>query len=220
MPKKLSREQRLAERRVWMNSPRSLNGRLARFKRMADAEERRLLLDCIKRGLGVKGAAKFLHTYPNRIKYLLRKHHLRFPTQPSEEEMKEQSERQAKKRKEAASKDPLAQLGERLEAEGRFDRPNRKAAEPERVEAFVVPAKPVTPSRDALRKFCRQVLTEAKYPECGHPIEMDSEVWLTPEVFACAKCALAPRAIGPERPAPKLSTHCDRLAEIAAQHGL
>lgn len=60
-----------------MNSPRSLNGRTFRL-------EHGLLERCIRRGLGVKGIARLLHTGPVRVRYLLKRHGLKLPSQPAD----------------------------------------------------------------------------------------------------------------------------------------
>lgn len=77
MPKRLTREQRFAKRRAWMNSPRSLNGRIFRLEH--DLFER-----CIRRNLGVKGIARLMHISPVRVRYLLKKHGLTLPSQPAD----------------------------------------------------------------------------------------------------------------------------------------
>lgn len=74
MPKRLTSEQRAAKRHAWLNSPRSLNGRIFQL-------EHDLLERCIRRGLGVKGIARLLHISPVRVRYLLKKHGLTLRSQ-------------------------------------------------------------------------------------------------------------------------------------------
>jgi hypothetical protein len=118
VPKKLSREERLAKRRKWMNSSRSLNGRLAPFRQAVDDAEKQILLECQDWGFGVKRAARCLHTTPLRIRRLLRKHGIRLPTQPTQEQVNAQCERlKAQAKNPAPTEDSLSRLARLMEEE-------------------------------------------------------------------------------------------------------
>ncbi len=142
MPRKLSPEERARRRSAWMNSPRSLNGRLAGL-------ERKLLLECRREGLNVKQRAKHLHTGVIRVRGLIRKHGVKFPSQPAhsaamnEHNARLHAEKLARRAKTPASAEdslsPLARLADEYAAQRAVAAPNGTGPEPTKAEP---PAEP------------------------------------------------------------------------------
>ena len=195
MPKKLTREERLARRRKLMSSPQSLNGRILTL-------EREILERAVNQGLGVKAIARRLRIGVKRARLLLKKHGLRVPTQP--EDSKALNELNQRRHEEklarlAARQHEADSLAAQEPMDNSLSHLARLLKEPEKVNEASIESQPpiigsqgaapaVRPSPKALAELTGAIITGRKHPGCNHPVRMDSVTWLTPEVFVCARC--------------------------------
>lgn len=215
MPKRLTREQRLAKRREWMNSPQSLNGCLLRL-------ERKLLERCIKARLGVKGIARRLHVGPMRVRYLLRKHNLRLSSQPTNlteynARLKAEKETRLKSTRSATcDRGCQGPLKSEQKMDGQCERhrleSGRDAVPTASVKADATQAPaidspvprpapkpaPIIPSPTARRNLDTMIALWLRHDGCNHRIALENTCWVTSTRYVCATCHPQPKE--PENP--------------------